>query len=692
MVHVVVALLLLAALVAGADLRAVDLRDLASPKVAAIQLEHLDQKPIANRELRAALQTQQGKRFQRRFYRGDLSTIENLYRSLGYLDVDIVRRQFFLDDAGELHIHLKIDSGQQWRLSRVVFEMVDSTLTATDLEPALRLVPGEVFRFGEVLRSERELVAHLNGDGFAQARVRNRVDFDARRQQAAVVFRVATGRRMYFGPIVVVDPEQLHTRPSRIRRELTIREGERYDPEAVRATRNNLARTSLFRSVTLETPAPAAGDSVQSVRVRLQERRYLHVGARAFANNTEPGVSANVQHANFLGRGNRIGADGSLGQPLQGLTLFLTERNLLGSILDLTVSAGVTEEWGQTRVFADPADSAQFALLTANHSIANELDLLFGYEEAAAFISGLVYQYPSVERLWQGNAVLGRRWLREGGAAYQANLTANWTRARTRPISGRTISLDGDEAPSGAPVDTAGSDDGGFGDDPFGSPRPAQDPGASPFPYDDPLRPGIPIDATWSHLLANGARAVHLKLDLQRDTRDNQIAPTRGSFARAAGRFAYEFGGVASRVLDAEAEARHYLQLGGGLVWAQAVSAALTGSLRRDRDLPQAYWKELGGEGSVRGVERASILAIGGGRALLNLRNELRLHGERFGAVLFWDRGGVWRRGGQASWDSMVDGYGSGLRWDPGIPLRFDVGWSRAFARRAYYLSVGQAF
>lgn len=684
----VVALLLLAT-AATAERRPVDLRDLDSPEVAGVEFEHLAEKPIPNRELRAALLTQVGKPFQRRYYRGDLSTIENLYRGLGYMDVDIVRRQFFLDEDDALHVRLKIDSGQQWRVAQVAFDIVGATVDAASLEPGLRVAPGGVFRFGEVLRSERELLARLNADGFAQARVRNRVDLDARRRQASVVYRVDAGRRMYFGPIAVDGQDSLRTRPSRIRRELAFREGQRYDPEAVRTTRNNLARTGLFRSVTLETPPPPAGDSVQSVTVRLQERRYLRLAARAFANNTEPGLSANVQHSNFLGRGNRIGADGSLGQPLQGLTLFLTERNLLGTVLDLTVSVGLTDEWGQTRVFADPADTAQYDLLAANHSIVNELDLLFGQEEAAAFISGLVYQYPSVERLWQANAVLGRRWLREGAAAYQANLTASWTRSRTRPILGRRISLEG-EAQADAPVDSAVAGDDPFGDDPFGSPRPAQAEG--PLVYDDPDRPGIPIDGTWVRLLADRARAVDLRAELQRDGRDNQIAPTRGTFARASGRFAYEFGGVASRVLDGDLEGRHYRPLGGGIVWAQAVSAGLTGSLRRDRDLPQAYWKELGGEGSVRGVERASILAVGGGRVSLNLRTELRYHRGRGGAVLFWDRGGVWRRGRQASWHTMVDGYGAGLRWDPGIPLRFDVGWSRAFAGRAFYLSVGQAF
>ena len=40
----------------------------------------------------------------------------------------------------------------------------------------------------------------------------------------------------------------------------------------------------------------------------------------------------------------------------------------------------------------------------------------------------------------------------------------------------------------------------------------------------------------------------------------------------------------------------------------------------------------------------------------------------------------------------MTDGYGFGVRYDLGIPLRLDVGWSEDFNSREIYFSIGQAF
>ncbi len=207
----------------------------------------------------------------------------------------------------------------------------------------------------------------------------------------------------------------------------------------------------------------------------------------------------------------------------------------------------------------------------------------------------------------------------------------------------------------------------------------------------------IPTDPVWRRILTDRARTLNLNLAFQRDSRDNPIAPRRGTFVRLGGLYALQIGGQSTRVLDGEFEARAYLPLGDHFVWANASRVVFTASMRQDRALPQSYWQELGGEGSVRGVERNSIQAIGGGRAGLNLRSELRLRAGAVGLVFFWDRAGVWRHANKATWSSMTDGYGVGLRYDMGIPFRLDLGWSEETSttrlnEAKIYFSIGQAF
>ena len=245
----------------------------------AISFQHLLDKPFKNSKLRAAMKTVEGERFHRRFFRSDLNALENLYRGQGYMDVDIVRRSFQLDGKGRLHIHLKIDSGPRWQVADVGLEVAGAELDTTALRKRSRVEPETPFLYGEVLTDERNLLAYLNNKGFAHARVRNRLDLDSDRRSARIVYESDPGRRMYFGEVSVIDrrsgsAEGLQTRSQLVRRHLTFKKGQLFDPEELKRSRNNLARTDLFSSVTLGLPAPASSsDSLQPVEVLLQERK-----------------------------------------------------------------------------------------------------------------------------------------------------------------------------------------------------------------------------------------------------------------------------------------------------------------------------------------------------------------------------------------------------------------------------------
>ena len=711
--------------------RSVSVKDIPNDevKVKEIWFRYVTHKPFSTAKHRAAMTTRAGDRFQRRFFRNDMATLMNIYRDRGLMDVDIIGKSFELDADGELYIGIKIDSGEPWHIEEVEIASGRSGADAVDLTERLTVRVGEVFRYSRILADERELLGYLNKAGYPHASVRNELELKPKSRTARVAYRVDAGMRMYFGDVRIEtgasDAGSLQTRSRLVRDNLTFRKGDLYNPEQLRRTRNRLARTNLFRSVTLSTPAVGVeGDSLQPVVIRLQERKFIHLEGQAFFNNTEPGLAANVQHSNWLGRGTRIGLDANVGRPLQGGTMYWTEPNMLKTGADLTLSAGLTDEWGKRQVFADPSDSLQFALLTANHSVLG--DLLAAQElglgdlitlAPTEFIASSVYDYRSIERLWQFTGSLTRRWQEaESGEAYQGVLGLTWTESRTRPVAAGVIrfnapidepSADDPNAPDGGAGEGGGDS---FGDDPFGEEDSfgEEDPfgektvaqiddsdGADAFV--DYADGEIPIDAVWRRILTDRARTLNLNLALQRDSRDNPIAPRRGTFVRLGGLYALQIGGQSTRVLDGEFEARAYLPFGDHLVWANASRVVLTASMRQDRVLPQSYWKELGGEGSVRGVARNSIQAIGGGRAGLNLRSELRLRAAAVGLVFFWDRAGVWRHANKAKWSSMTDGYGVGLRYDMGIPFRLDLGWSEETSttrldQAKIYFSIGQAF
>ncbi|MCY3762047.1 MAG: BamA/TamA family outer membrane protein [Gemmatimonadetes bacterium] len=704
------ALVLLGWLPSDASRREVDLRDLdgRNVEVKRIRFVHPQEKPFGNPFLRTAMRTRSGEPFRRRYFRDDLAKLENLYRGIGYLDVDIARKEYLLDEKGRLHIRLWIESGRRWKIEEagLALDGAHGDLEG-DLLRTLRSHAGGFFEYKTVIEDERALVALLNNRGYSQARARNRTELDSQGKLARVTYEITPGRRMYFGEIRIRERtggKPLQTRSRLVRGLLTFRKGQLFNPHQLRLSRNNLSRTDLFRSVTLSTPAVAPGDSLQPIEISLQERKFINLEALGFFNNTEPGAETRLEHANWLGRGTRIGLRGYLGRPKQGAEFDITERNVFDSGADLTMTASLTDEWGRSEVFADPEDSTQFALLTSNDSILDGLLLLTGPADVAEYIQSSEYDYPSIERLLQFKSSLSKQWEPADAARYHARTELNWDQSRTEPVRKGEI----DYSPGGDPDADPGfsetgedtpDDEDPFGDeDPFAEDAPAHDSESEACgPGDlDYACGSIPIDHTWLRLLTEDSNTLNLTFAFNRDSRDNPISPSRGTLLHARGRYAVQFGRQPTRVLDGEVVWRYYLRLHPNFVWAQQFRGLLTASLRKNRDLPQAYWIKLGGEGSVRGVGRERIQVTGGGRAGANVRSELRINAGDFGFVVFWDRAGVWRHLRQARWTRMVDGYGFGLRYERGIPFRFDVGWSRNLDNRrnnrSLYFSIGQAF
>ena len=690
------------------DLREISAREADDHKVDQIRFVHRGAKRIKGETLRSAMLTQEGKRFQRRFFKNDLSGLVNLYYSKGYRDAEIVRKDLRLDAKNRVHIHIEIDSGALWTV-RALTLVGGAPFAADTLRAQVGLRAGAPLDYGKVLEGERQLQVFLNQRGYPHAAVRNEwVGDDRASRSTEVVFHIDPGRKMYFGAVEVENLDQLYTRKEVIERYLHFEQGDLYNPEQLAKSREQLARTGLFRSVFLLTPE--TGDSLQPVVVRLKEKKRIALSAEVLFSNIEPRVAGVVQHKNWLGRGARLSLDAGWGQPEQGVTGSFTERNLLGTGADLVLSAGVTDEWDKTTVLGNSNDQRQFALLTANDSVLNGVLLLFGEATAREYLKTASYEYLSVEHLWKAEAALTKGW-RE---IYQAQVSLSGEDSRIRPDPSERIAYspkplnpgDEGETDSGEPTE---SDETTDADDPFDDSDfdfsgegnfSAQD---EAIDYSDGK---IPVTADWLQILTERTRSVELRTEFLRDSRDDPFAPTRGALLQLTGLYASSFilGQHQTYVIDGEAEFIYYQPLKRGLMLALALQGGGAASLREGRRLPQKYWKAYGGEGSVRGVERDAIHVPGGGRLGLNMRGELRYQRNSFGLVGFWDRAQVWRKPSQATLRHMVDGYGVGLRYVLGFPLRLDVALNdgsldnesdekqRFYQRRQFYFSIGQAF
>ena len=117
------------------------------------------------------------------------------------------------------------------------------------------------------------------------------------------------------------------------------------------------------------------------------------------------------------------------------------------------------DEWSRTEILGDPDDPRQFEVLTTNDSVLDGLLLFAGEEAAREYIHTAVYDYRSIERLWEAAATISKGW----HEIYQAQFVMTWKQARNQPDPSGSI----DYAPNVDEGTNLGVEEDPFGDDDF---------------------------------------------------------------------------------------------------------------------------------------------------------------------------------------------------------------------------------
>jgi outer membrane protein assembly factor BamA len=185
---------------------------------------------------------------------------------------------------------------------------------------------------------------------------------------------------------------------------------------------------------------------------------------------------------------------------------------------------------------------------------------------------------------------------------------------------------------------------------------------------------------------ADGGGVAGAGLSLTRDTRDDVLFPTSGSFHTAA---ALRTGGPLGgdfRLTRYTVDLRRYFPVAGQVLGVQGYARAVTG------DVPFTMLPQLGGQNLMRGTLASRYRD----RTVVAAQAEYRVQlWRRLGGVVFAGAGQVAERPGDVALAEFHPSLGYGLRFrlDPRdrLNLRLDFGYGRGGAG-GLYITAGEAF
>jgi outer membrane protein assembly complex protein YaeT len=234
----------------------------------------------------------------------------------GFLDAAVLGWTVSADaEIGQVDVLVRLRMGERTTVDSIGFEG-NVQVPLTELSHEARLAPGAPLDFDKVEATRTGLQRLYLARGFLYARVEAKEEIDRERHLAVLRFVVEEGPRVRIGRVLVTGNRR--TRAAVIRRAVSVKEGEPYDPEAVARTQAALLGLGVFRSVALRLSDAETPEAVKDLNIELSERPWLYIASGAgFSIANGPRASVEWGQPNLLGRALELTTRAKVNYPLE---------------------------------------------------------------------------------------------------------------------------------------------------------------------------------------------------------------------------------------------------------------------------------------------------------------------------------------------------------------------------------------
>ncbi|MCM2679132.1 outer membrane protein assembly factor BamA [Echinimonas agarilytica] len=247
------------------------------------------------------------RRYQKQTLEGDLETLTSYYRDRGYIRFDIDSTQVAMTpDKKAIYLSVNITEGEPYHVEEV--KLTGNLLGRKELLKALFTQrPEDLYSAAEVSYSEERISKYLGRFGYAYPEVTTYPEIDDETKKVTLNVNVNPGKRIYVRRINFGGNNL--TKDEVLRRELRQMEGAWLSNSAVELSKNRLNRLGYFETAEAETIRLPDEEDLVDLEFTVKEQPSGSFTA-GVGYGTDSGVSlqAGVQQSNFLGTGNKVGA------------------------------------------------------------------------------------------------------------------------------------------------------------------------------------------------------------------------------------------------------------------------------------------------------------------------------------------------------------------------------------------------
>lgn len=266
----------------------------------------------------------------------DKELLRRYYFQKGYIDFAIDDTQVSQNAEGNFIVKMTLNEGRRYRLGKVD---IKSSLAGLDKEKLLKqmdLKQGRFYQASQIESAVQKLTDELGKDGYAFVDVEPELTRNEKTGVVDISFKVREGSRVFINRINISGNSR--TLDKVIRREFRVAEGDPFNTEKIKRSRQRIENLGYFDKVDLKTvPVPNAPDKTDlAVDVSEKSTGAFNIG---IGWSTYDGImfEVGIQERNFLGTGNIVGISASTSDSETQVDLSLTNPYFM----DMPLLAGV---------------------------------------------------------------------------------------------------------------------------------------------------------------------------------------------------------------------------------------------------------------------------------------------------------------------------------------------------------------
>ena len=275
----------------------------------------------------------------------DQDLLRRFYLRSGYPDFQLLNTEAELaPDRSSFYLTFVLDEGPRYRIGNVAIVSHLPHLDGATLKGDLQLSRGDWYNGDAITQTVQAISNAVQGRGYAFVQVtpiqKKRVN--ARGQHVVdLTFDITEGPRVFVERIEITGNSR--TEDKVIRREFQLAEGDAFNAEAIKQSRQRLQELQYFKSVDMSTQPGSAPDKiVLTTNVQEQATGSFTIGG-GYSTDDGALIDLGLNEKNLIGTGIDAGISGVLAQRASQIDLSVTDpyfldRNLLlgGEIFDTT--------------------------------------------------------------------------------------------------------------------------------------------------------------------------------------------------------------------------------------------------------------------------------------------------------------------------------------------------------------------